>query len=457
LGSLHPSELALTYDLVRQSAIGIVKGRQPGVRSRDTLTMVLSKNKMRAMGNSVAGSGNAEGRRTTFRWLLCLSLLLNVALAIWLLCHPSNSIAPETTKASTILSDFIAPSPPTGSVASEKRPGRSIRSFDWREIESADYRQYIANLRAVGCPEQTIRDIILADLNQVFAERAQAILPTPSTRDFWQKPAPRQRPDSNQVSQLRDLHEQKQSAIKQLLGIRLEGQESLNTLWIQPDSARTSLAFLPEEKRQAAYRALCETDLAYVSLREAGQTNQGRQAAVLSTILSSDELEEFRMRTNPEASFLRGELQYFDSTPEEFRTLLKLRETARTNTNTSSYPYVRMAQEAEAFGQVFGVARAQEYARKADPFYCWASRAAERYGLAEDAPARAWEVKSQAITIVHQLHADAALTVEERRHLLQDLHQSTEAKLLGILGSKGLTMAKLGDWWLQNPLVDISQ
>ena len=35
--------------------------------------------------------------------------------------------------------------------------------FRWSQLESTDYRQYIANLRAIGCPELTLRDIIMTD------------------------------------------------------------------------------------------------------------------------------------------------------------------------------------------------------------------------------------------------------------------------------------------------------
>ena len=41
--------------------------------------------------------------------------------------------------------------------------------FHWRQIESTNYQTYIANLRRIGCPEQTIRDIITADLHAVYA------------------------------------------------------------------------------------------------------------------------------------------------------------------------------------------------------------------------------------------------------------------------------------------------
>jgi hypothetical protein len=52
-------------------------------------------------------------------------------------------------------------------------PARESKSFNWSEIESTDYRTYIANLRGIGCPEQTIRDIITADVNSMFAERRE--------------------------------------------------------------------------------------------------------------------------------------------------------------------------------------------------------------------------------------------------------------------------------------------
>lgn len=43
--------------------------------------------------------------------------------------------------------------------------------FQWSQIESTDYRTYIANLRGIGCPEQTIRDIVTADLHNLYAHR----------------------------------------------------------------------------------------------------------------------------------------------------------------------------------------------------------------------------------------------------------------------------------------------
>jgi hypothetical protein len=49
------------------------------------------------------------------------------------------------------------------------------QSFDWSRIESPDYRTYIANLRSIGCPEQTIRDIITADLDALYASKCETL------------------------------------------------------------------------------------------------------------------------------------------------------------------------------------------------------------------------------------------------------------------------------------------
>src|SRR6058998_1022584 len=37
------------------------------------------------------------------------------------------------------------------------------RWLNWRAIESTNYAIYIDNLRSVGCPEETVRDIIITD------------------------------------------------------------------------------------------------------------------------------------------------------------------------------------------------------------------------------------------------------------------------------------------------------
>src|SRR2546423_14159015 len=58
------------------------------------------------------------------------------------------------------------------------------QNFTWEEVESADYVTYIKNLRAIGCPENTIRDIIVADVNQLYAHRRVTEVVSPE-QQWW--------------------------------------------------------------------------------------------------------------------------------------------------------------------------------------------------------------------------------------------------------------------------------
>jgi len=68
-------------------------------------------------------------------------------------------------------------SPPTEPVATAAvsappltAPEINPEPFHWRQIESTnDYRRYIANLRAIGCPESTVEDITWGDADRLFA------------------------------------------------------------------------------------------------------------------------------------------------------------------------------------------------------------------------------------------------------------------------------------------------
>jgi hypothetical protein len=64
-----------------------------------------------------------------------------------------------------------APGTPTGAVASAADPEKA-RAIG--RIESEDYKRYIAHLRSVGCPDETIRRVLIADINDLFHWRAGA-------------------------------------------------------------------------------------------------------------------------------------------------------------------------------------------------------------------------------------------------------------------------------------------
>src|SRR5438105_3314761 len=112
------------------------------------------------------------------RWRLIglISLGVNLLLAaLWLLTR--GSALPLSTQSSLM---------PEASVSNVLRPNIVVRRqfFSWREVESPDYPTYITNLRQIGCPEQTIRDIIIADVNGLYAMKRATNLLT-SEQQWW--------------------------------------------------------------------------------------------------------------------------------------------------------------------------------------------------------------------------------------------------------------------------------
>jgi hypothetical protein len=49
--------------------------------------------------------------------------------------------------------------------SAEINPNPGVEPFQWAQLESMDYVTYVRNLRLIHCPEQTLRDIISADVD----------------------------------------------------------------------------------------------------------------------------------------------------------------------------------------------------------------------------------------------------------------------------------------------------
>ena len=126
----------------------------------------------------------------------------------------------------------------------------ATNEFRWAQLESEDYRAYITRLRAIGCPEQTIRDIIIADIDKLLAPRMQATSPRTQDVKYWQPLEQELWEGTEQRAawqQQRTLDFEKREVIRELLGIDLVGERL--RVQGQDDYHGQRLGFLPEEKR----------------------------------------------------------------------------------------------------------------------------------------------------------------------------------------------------------------
>lgn len=211
--------------------------------------------------------------------------------------------------------------------------------FSWQEVESPDYVEYIGNLRAIACPEQTIRDIIIADVNALYARRRATEIVT-AAQQWW-----RSEPDTNIVhaalARSSELEQERRTLLARLLGSMWEGGDLVSL----PRPTRQGIALdgpvlglLPGEVKQtveAIYLRTQDRIAEYLEAHRApdkppnpAELARLRQQArtELAAVLTPSQLEEYLLRHSQSAETLRnelGQLKYFTSTPEEFRTLFR--------------------------------------------------------------------------------------------------------------------------------------
>lgn len=113
----------------------------------------------------------------------------------------------------------------------------------WSQLESTDYGTYVANLRGIGCPEQTIRDIISADLDSNwYAPRRRPLQETLSNA-----PRPESEAATRQAAEaeLTRLRREESAVLAALLDIRPGEWHASRFTHLMSSPARMPLAFLP--------------------------------------------------------------------------------------------------------------------------------------------------------------------------------------------------------------------
>lgn len=340
------------------------------------------------------------------RWrvLAAISLGVNLVLAIgWIVAvHKASKHVTVTTGS-------------TGPVFSgSKGPNIVIRRqfLTWREIESPDYPTYIANLRDIGCPEQTIRDIIIADVNSLFSRRLATEIVT-SDQQWW-----RTEPDAEVVAaaqeKIQALDGERRTLLGRLLGPTWESGDMANL----PRPSRPGIVLdgpvlgaLPNEVKQAIQDVNARSEQriqAYVEAqREEGKEPDPVELAKLrqqmrtelAGILPPAQLEEFLLRYSQTANDLRttfGQLRFFSPTPQEFRAVFRATETLdqqislladATDSSSLAAKKALEDQRENALRIALGPKRYQEYQLLHDPLYRDAVATAREAGTPEAAGA----------------------------------------------------------------------
>lgn len=345
-------------------------------------------------------------------------------------------------------------------------------AFNWSQLESTDYRQYIANLRAVGCPERTVKDIIMTDVMRLYAERRGQYEQNGRSFKFWEtdeKRTLKQAQLEEREKQLAQINKDLPAVLRELLGINYERE--MKKYFVDTDEDNRRLAFLSEDKRSQlmALRDQFEGKREQVTYAltngalssedtEKLRTIDEEQEAALSGLLSPQEKEEYQLSLSPTADHLRKELIGFNPSETEFRDLFRRQQVIDSTYAYAdlSDPTVRAAKATDEQKMMSEVKtqltpdRAAALDRSKDPDYQSVSLLTERFDLPAETSQTIVDMRQVAEDEKQQLLANKDIPPERLEAALKAIEAATERAARETLGDKAFAQYSQSAGWITN-------
>lgn len=368
------------------------------------------------------------------RTLLLVSLVLNVALVSalvsWFSLSPKNPPrAVRSFDAAAFNSNLIPRIVKTNVFV-------RANAFTWQQVESPDYAVYVQNLRALGMPDTTIRDIIIADVDQLFTQRRRA---EAAKQDIeWWRSAPSSETQSNVVARSQALEAEREALLTKLLGAEWAKGRAQNdfeplalvgpVLGAMSDEVKASVQEIAARSRSRVANYLVQAEGAGepVSATELAKMREETRQQ-LATILNPQQLEEFLLRYSENASQLRRDLAGLNTTPDEFRALFQsidsLQREAQLRYGGDDAASQRARENLEqqrlaALRLTLGPERFAAYQMTRDPAYHEALVTAEQAGVGEEAAAALYEISRAATDEFNRIRNDPNLTDAQKQQQL---------------------------------------
>ena len=422
------------------------------------------------------------------RFLIIFSIAANITLAGWWFKSRNtapnpDSAAVESSQGAGKSSERFGKGSATGDSAAvainPSEAGATGTITTWLDIQSADLKQLVRRLREAGCPDETVKDIILAEVNRRFAVRHRELWPEryEDNTKFWKTQSTRynvERQKSNRELQRKDreLQKEKSALLVELLGVDPEKQQRIEDGYEENYNwQERQVAFLPESKRAAAQKILDdfqdkqqEMYAANAGIHDAQSRAEQRQLeaeklAALAGILTPSELREFELRQSQTASQLTHDLRSLSVSREEYEAIFDTKK--KYGDSIYNYSGLNKEEQKQAtenmkamkadLATALGPDKFKEYERGTDYYYQQLERLAKKNDLPTETAGKVYDYKSTAEDSVKQLRDNKDMTSEQRQATLQQIRTETEATLKQTLGEKAYkSYLKNGGWWINN-------
>ena len=366
-----------------------------------------------------------------------------------------------------------------GQAAPVERIVREVEPFHWSQIEAGDYQTYVENLRRIGCPEETIRDLVKQDLDKLYDQRKADILSkAPARKEYWKtgNPSTLSRPSSATSSQMAQLDREKNEVLGDLFGS--QGVAAINRpspLARARSQSKSGYAmdFIPEETKAELNTLEREFGSELLKKMAQGATDAQDMAEIrrmrterddrIATMLTPEQKMEYDLRKSPTAANMRLQMDGFDPSEDEFRDIFAARKAFDNEhgvvPGSSISPAdaeIRQFAEQEMNNQIrtsLGDDRFQDYLRQTDYDYKSIHKITQRQGLGENISAQVYQMKGGAEELAREIRMNTGLSIEERQMQLGQIQNETSISIESLIGGQGAAALQTqagGRNWLNN-------
>jgi hypothetical protein len=207
------------------------------------------------------------------RKALTFSIVLNIVLGTFLLWSSffvtrEKGPVPAQPQGSANTSSEQGDASPVAASETRSNDAEPAVVFRWNQLESSDYRTYIANLRRIGCPERTIKDIVTADVGSLYDARRQELR---SATNASAGALLKQLESSKLEAELQRLSEEQVAVIAALLGT-------------ETNSLAVNTAYPPRARRESALDRFVTMPLVFQPANASALQLTEQQAQVLEEL-----------------------------------------------------------------------------------------------------------------------------------------------------------------------------
>lgn len=334
------------------------------------------------------------------------------------------------------------------------KPVFTSKKFTWEDVETDAYKTYVESLRGVGCPEDKIRTIIKADIDELFLKKKQQ-LATTNDMKWWSSEYPYSYMTAPLQEKGQQLEQERRDLLAKLLGPEATQKDDFETLqWGVVQLTGPVLGALPP-KIHNEVQEICSRSMERQTTYQMDRANSGQpmnpiemaklreQTRVdLRKVLTPDGVEEFTLRYSHNAANLRNELRGFDPTPDEFRKIFRGIDalehqmameygTPDAMSEKQRERYIR--QRENAVKEALTPQRYQAYLMTKDPLYRQAQATAMQYGAPSKVVMPLYEMTKLNESRRQKIMGDNSLSQQQKNDALNAVNMDQQRSIQQIV------------------------